>query len=1257
MSDEAQERRRGAGVRATPTVMVVLAVCAGCLILAWTREFALILLALAVPCAGAAALMAARSGAVRGVGAIRAAVGLLVVTLGLGALATHRFTRIEFEWPGPALVQRDALRQALAMRMADVVERGRQAAERAAALTPPDATSQRLEGVRAATGVDALFRLNASSGLTAWAGDHRGLVPEEVRGGIRTFFAERPLFSYLYFAAPVAEGRGTAVAAVLIDAELGGLREGVASAGTSVGRELGVLFRADGAPGEDDWRLIENGDTVVHGRLQPITQASLRSSVESGARRLAVVLVLAALILLGAGWLRLEERPTGGVWSALPLVVLAAGLAVAPLGDAVGLDELFAPSLFVLPLPGDVSLGGFVAPVIALAALVATLRPPILDPRRYGIALAAGTVAVGLAYPATLRLLIEASSPTLLEGGAWLWFGLQTTAVLLLTVVTALALPRNSRLPSRPTVARPIRRRIALATVSAITLGTLLGLGVLWRRDPVASTMPWTAVLWIAPFLVLGLGFARYSGRSGALLRWLAAGALAASAVLPHLWVAQTHARLNAASREVESLGAQLPPIVEFLLVGFGAEVRQQYAQGERGLQLLYRSWVGSGLAGEPYGARITLWSPEQEVVSEVALGGAEGSDAQSEEVRRLVQLARGDTASRVHGLNGVPTISKALTAPLGDGHVVTVSVPPRRTLGRPSVLAPFLGSSPDPELDLNVVEASGGEIPDEVVRWERAPGGYRSDVVVAFPDGLFHAHTRVGLTGRGVLFARGVLLAAFDLLLLAVLWFGGSFARGLSPFPPGAPTVLAASFRARVTLALFAFFLVPTALFGWVAYRGFAGEVERAARTISARAVRQAVQEFQQSQGNLRLLADRIGAEVLYYYNSGELAQASSPEAVGLGVYSAWMSPETHRTLASGEEPAVEEVRRLGEEQYLVAYRAIRPAGVYAVPTSLSSGETAIRQRELAHLILFAAVMGALLSFGLSIFVGRALAGPIGRLRRAAAQVGAGRLRVRLPERQGDEFGEVYASFNRMVRRLRRARVRERETARVLAWGEMAQQVAHEIKNPLTPIKLSVQHLRRAHRDRRPDYDRVLDESVDQILLEIDRLTDIARSFSRFGTQEAQAPLEAVDVPDIVREALTLYRSSADAIRYEDELAPDLPHIIARRNEVKEVLLNLVENAREALDGPGRITVRASSADGRVDLEVEDDGPGIPPDQLSRVFDPHFSTRSTGTGLGLAIVRRLVESWGGSVTAQSEPGRGTTVRLRLEAANGQRAR
>jgi signal transduction histidine kinase len=123
--------------------------------------------------------------------------------------------------------------------------------------------------------------------------------------------------------------------------------------------------------------------------------------------------------------------------------------------------------------------------------------------------------------------------------------------------------------------------------------------------------------------------------------------------------------------------------------------------------------------------------------------------------------------------------------------------------------------------------------------------------------------------------------------------------------------------------------------------------------------------------------------------------------------------------------------------------------------------------------------------------------------------------------------------------------------------------------------------------------------------------------------------------------------------VRYEVDVEPGLPRVRARAGELKEVLLNLLENARAALEGSGAVRVSASRGAEAIELAVADDGKGIAPELLTKVFDPHFSTRSSGTGLGLAIVRRLVDSWGGSVWAESEPGRGTTVRVRMAVAEG----
>ncbi len=221
---------------------------------------------------------------------------------------------------------------------------------------------------------------------------------------------------------------------------------------------------------------------------------------------------------------------------------------------------------------------------------------------------------------------------------------------------------------------------------------------------------------------------------------------------------------------------------------------------------------------------------------------------------------------------------------------------------------------------------------------------------------------------------------------------------------------------------------------------------------------------------------------------------------------------------------------------------------------------------------------------------------------------------------------------------------------ARVLAWGEMARQVAHEIKNPLTPIRLGIQHLQRARekKDGR-DFDATLAETAERILAEIDRLDAIARAFSRFASPAAEAlPLEPVDLHAVAREVVHLYTLGGAAAGAQVELAGAAgAPASARRDEVKEVLVNLLENARNA--GARRVIVRI--ANGGCRLVVQDDGRGIAADVLPHVFDPAFSTTSSGSGLGLAIARRLVESWGGSITLTSRLGEGTTVTLTLPAA------
>jgi nitrogen fixation/metabolism regulation signal transduction histidine kinase len=221
----------------------------------------------------------------------------------------------------------------------------------------------------------------------------------------------------------------------------------------------------------------------------------------------------------------------------------------------------------------------------------------------------------------------------------------------------------------------------------------------------------------------------------------------------------------------------------------------------------------------------------------------------------------------------------------------------------------------------------------------------------------------------------------------------------------------------------------------------------------------------------------------------------------------------------------------------------------------------------------------------------------------------------------------------------------------RVLAWGEMARQIAHEIKNPLTPIRLGVQHLRRARADHRVDFDSVLEQNIGRILIEIDRLDEIARAFSRYGTApEERAPAVPTDVAAVSRDVVALERLGADdQVKWAVEGADSPVLAMARPDELREVLLNVLENARlaEARTVTLRIE-RPRSGEAGVALVVVDDGKGIPPDVLPRIFEPHFSTRTSGSGLGLAITRRIVDGWGGDIRVDSAGGTGTRVVISL---------
>ena len=224
----------------------------------------------------------------------------------------------------------------------------------------------------------------------------------------------------------------------------------------------------------------------------------------------------------------------------------------------------------------------------------------------------------------------------------------------------------------------------------------------------------------------------------------------------------------------------------------------------------------------------------------------------------------------------------------------------------------------------------------------------------------------------------------------------------------------------------------------------------------------------------------------------------------------------------------------------------------------------------------------------------------------------------------------------------------------RVLAWGEMARQVAHEIKNPLTPMKLSLQHLERTVDDRPRNFEELFRSNLDLVLAEIERLERIAGNFARFAVPDpgSLVPFDAVQV---ARDALTLFQGAEENVLYGLQTVGEPRPLLGEPEGFRRVLVNLLQNARDAVvaNGGGRVDVRLDweREAGWARVSVLDEGIGLPETGLERLFEPSFSTKTRGTGLGLAITRRIVEAWGGSIEYERRTEGGTAIHARLRLA------
>ena len=219
----------------------------------------------------------------------------------------------------------------------------------------------------------------------------------------------------------------------------------------------------------------------------------------------------------------------------------------------------------------------------------------------------------------------------------------------------------------------------------------------------------------------------------------------------------------------------------------------------------------------------------------------------------------------------------------------------------------------------------------------------------------------------------------------------------------------------------------------------------------------------------------------------------------------------------------------------------------------------------------------------------------------------------------------------------------------KVAAWGEVARKLAHEIKNPLTPIQLSAQRIRKAHLKRAPDFEAILVECTGTIVQEVEALKNLVDEFAQFARLPA-ANLKLASLQEVAEQALSLYDGLFAGVAIDRRFAPDLPSVRLDPDQMKRVVINLVDNAIEATEKKGKISISTEydREMGRVRLGVADDGPGIPPEDRDRLFVPSFSTKKRGSGLGLAIVNRIVQEHQGTIRVEESPPHGTRFVVEL---------
>jgi len=365
-----------------------------------------------------------------------------------------------------------------------------------------------------------------------------------------------------------------------------------------------------------------------------------------------------------------------------------------------------------------------------------------------------------------------------------------------------------------------------------------------------------------------------------------------------------------------------------------------------------------------------------------------------------------------------------------------------------------------------------------------------------------------------------------------------------------------------------------------------------------------------------------------------------------------------------------IEKSRSSGQEASGILYLTPRredSVAVTAIPLKNSAGTVLAvltvaisrsglvgEQQQIRAIAYGVAAGGILLAIVFSLWIAARVSRPVEELARAAEEVASGRWDARVQVRGKDEVSVLARSFNHMTEQLENQREMLVQSERVAAWRELARRLAHELKNPLFPLQLTVENLSRARQLPAAEFDEVFNESTQTLSMEIGNLKKIIGRFSDFSKMP-KPELERIAAKELITRVRTLYAAASEdgpKIEIVTQLPDEPMPLMVDPELLHRALSNLVLNAKDAMPEGGTVTLSACKRESKVEIRVSDTGEGMTPEECERLFTPYYTTKQHGTGLGLAIVQSIVADHAGTIAVESSEGHGATFVITLPRAD-----